>query len=85
MQLRFLEDMEKIDRAIRESETLKDMVFNVLDVARSVFKCGKAWLLNPCDPAKEQYRFSANPGEASVITCSVSDKMSQVYGGCIEG
>lgn len=48
--LRFLESMERVDRAIRETKDLDRMLNDVLDVALSVFGCDRAWLLYPCDP-----------------------------------
>ena len=53
-------------------------MFNVLHVLRSIFNCGKTWFLNPCDPTRGKYRLSANPGDASVVTCSVNAKMRRI-------
>lgn len=46
----FLENLEKVNKAIRQNENLEDMMIDVLEVIRLIFKCDRAWLLYPCDP-----------------------------------
>lgn len=54
--LRFLESLEKVDRAIREAESLDAMMTGVLDSALSIFGSDRAWLLYPCDPGADSFR-----------------------------
>src|SRR5262245_24785116 len=48
--LRFLEIMDRINRAIQSTIDLEDMTSNVLEAALSIFRCDRAWLVYPCDP-----------------------------------
>jgi PAS domain S-box-containing protein len=49
--LRYLENMDRINRAIQENADLEQMMSDVLDVVLSVFECDRACLVYPCDPA----------------------------------
>jgi len=46
----FLESLERVDQAIRQAESLEDMLTAVLDTCSSIFGCDRAWLIYPCDP-----------------------------------
>ncbi len=48
--LSFLENTDRLDRAIRNATDLEQMMGNVLETALSIFSCDRAWLLFPCDP-----------------------------------
>lgn len=48
--LHFLENLEEVDRAIRQAEDLDKMMSDVLETALSVFGSDRAWLIYPCDP-----------------------------------
>ncbi|MBL7044421.1 MAG: PAS domain S-box protein [Pirellulaceae bacterium] len=48
--LRYLEDMERIDRGIRQATDLDQMFEVILDEVLSILDCDRAWLLYPCDP-----------------------------------
>ncbi len=52
----FLESLERVDRAIRQAESLDDMMSDVLDTALSIFESDRAWLLYPCDPEAPLWR-----------------------------
>ena len=54
--LRFLESLERIDRAIRQADSLEGMMTDVLDTAQSLFESDRAWLLYPCDPEAPSWR-----------------------------
>jgi len=54
--LRFLESLERIDREVRRATDLEEMMSAVLEAARSVFDCDRAWLLYPCDPEALSWR-----------------------------
>jgi signal transduction histidine kinase len=55
-QLRFLESMDAIDRAIQGTSDLEQMMSDVLDVALVTFGCDRAWLVYPCDPQADSHR-----------------------------
>ncbi len=48
--LRFLESMDKVNRAMQGTNDLEQMMGNVLDIVLSIFECDRAFLLYPCDP-----------------------------------
>jgi PAS domain S-box-containing protein len=58
-QLRFFESMDAIDRAIRGTTDLEQMMSDVLDAVLKVFRCDRAWLLYPCDPDAGSVRLPA--------------------------
>jgi signal transduction histidine kinase len=49
-QMRSLESLDRIDRAIQGSSDLEDMMGDVLDIVLETFGCDRAWLVYPCDP-----------------------------------
>jgi PAS domain S-box-containing protein len=51
--LRFLESMDRINRALQGTTNLEQMMSDVLDVVLSIFHCDRAFLLYPCDPVAE--------------------------------
>lgn len=55
-QLRFLESMDAIDRAIQGTSDLEQMMSDVLDVVLATFGCDRAWLVYPCDPGTDSHR-----------------------------
>ena len=50
-QLWFLESLDAIDRAIRGASDLEQMMGDVLDAVLATFRCDRAWLGYPYDPA----------------------------------
>jgi PAS domain S-box-containing protein len=50
-QLWFLESLDAIDRAIQGTSDLEQMMGDVLDVVLATFRCDRAWLVSPHDPA----------------------------------
>ena len=58
-QLRFFESMDAIDRAIRGTSDLEEMMGDVLEAALKIFGCDRAWLLYPCDPEADSLRVPA--------------------------
>jgi PAS domain S-box-containing protein len=54
-QVRFLESLDRVNRAIQGATDLETMLDDVLDVALSVFDCDRAFLLFPCDPEAETW------------------------------
>jgi len=48
--LRFLESMDRVNRAIQGTNDLEQMMSDVLDVVLSVLDCDRASLVYPCDP-----------------------------------
>ncbi len=54
-QLKFLESMDRINRAIQETYDLEQMMKDVLDIVMAVFDCDRAFLQYPCDPEAPQW------------------------------
>jgi PAS domain-containing protein len=48
--LRFFENMDRVNRAIQGADDLEAMMRDLLDVVLAVFDCDRAILLYPCDP-----------------------------------
>lgn len=48
--LRFFEYMNTINRIVRETNNLEEMMSKVLESVLSIFDCDRAFLLYPCDP-----------------------------------
>jgi PAS domain S-box-containing protein len=48
--LRFFENMDRINLAIQSAHNFEQMMSNVLDTMLSIFECDRAFLLQPCDP-----------------------------------
>ncbi|MEW6400753.1 MAG: PAS domain S-box protein, partial [Chloroflexota bacterium] len=48
--LRFLESMDRVNRAIQGTNDLDQMMSDVLDMVLSTFDCDRAFLMYPCDP-----------------------------------
>ncbi|MCB0190974.1 MAG: PAS domain S-box protein [Anaerolineae bacterium] len=46
----FLENLDRVNRAIQGTNDIKQMMSDVLDVILNIFACDRAWLLYPCDP-----------------------------------
>ena len=51
----FIDNLEQVDRVIRRSNNLDDMLKSVLTVVRTILDCDRAWLLYPCDPDVETF------------------------------
>ena len=54
--LRFLESMDRINRAMQGSNDLERMMSDVLDAVLEVFACDRAWLVYPCEPEAASWR-----------------------------
>jgi len=48
--VRFLESLNRVNRAIQGATDLEQMVRDVLDVVLDIYDCDRAWLIYPCDP-----------------------------------
>jgi PAS domain S-box-containing protein len=46
----FLECMDRINRAMQRTNDVEGMMRGVLEEARAIFDCDRAWLVYPCDP-----------------------------------
>jgi PAS domain S-box-containing protein len=55
LNLRFLENMERIDRIIRQATDIEQMMSDILQATLKMFESDRAWLLYPCDPAAESW------------------------------
>ena len=54
--LRFLQSMDRVNRAIQGTNDRDRMLQDVLEVVQDVFACDRAWLVCPCDPAAPAWR-----------------------------
>lgn len=54
----FLENMDRIERAIRRDSDQEKMMENILEEVLSIFRCDGSWLLHPCDPNAELWTIS---------------------------
>ena len=54
--LRFLESMDRINRAMQATSDLERMMSDVLDAVLEIFACDRAWLVYPCDPLAPSWR-----------------------------
>ncbi len=48
--LRFLESMDRVNRAMQGIQDLQQMLSDVLLAMLDIFACDRAWLIYPCDP-----------------------------------
>jgi PAS domain S-box-containing protein len=53
--LRFLESMDKVNRAIQGANDLETMMSDLLDAVLSIFACDRAYLMYPCEPEAESW------------------------------
>jgi len=54
--IHFLESLEKIDRAMRTTDTVEEMLTSVVNEVFSIFDSDRAFLVYPCDPKAPTYR-----------------------------
>ena len=54
--LRFVENLDRVNSAIRGTNDLEQMMTDVLDTVLSIFECDRAWLVFPCDPQAPTWR-----------------------------
>jgi len=48
--VRFLESLDRINRAVQATQDLEKMMGDVLDAVLEIFASDRAWLVYPCDP-----------------------------------
>jgi len=54
--IRFLEHMDKVNKAMQNAADLEKMMENILNTVLKVFDCDRAWLFYPCDPDSPHFR-----------------------------
>jgi diguanylate cyclase (GGDEF)-like protein/PAS domain S-box-containing protein len=54
--LRFFENLDRINSAVRGTGDLEQMMSDLLDTALSIFDCDRAWLVFPCVPEATAWR-----------------------------
>jgi PAS domain S-box-containing protein len=54
--IRFLENLERINQAIKEETDVEQMLRHILQTVFSIFDCDRAWLFYPCDPDAPTFR-----------------------------
>lgn len=52
----FLENLEKIDKAIEGETEIESMLENLVNTTFSIFDCDRAWLFYPCDPEAPSFK-----------------------------
>jgi PAS domain S-box-containing protein len=55
-QIRFLENLERVDQAIKQETDVEKMLRHILQTVFSIFDCDRAWLFYPCDPDAPSFR-----------------------------
>ncbi|MCK5133754.1 MAG: PAS domain S-box protein [Candidatus Sabulitectum sp.] len=56
LHLKFLENLNRIDAAIRKSTDVEQMMSDVLQATLEIFQSDRAWLLYPCDPDAKSWK-----------------------------
>jgi signal transduction histidine kinase len=76
-QLRFLENLDRIDRAMhgRSDLDVDRMLGDVLDVVVSTFECDRAWLVYPCDPEADSLRTRMQRTRAGQVGARRADEI----------
>jgi len=67
--LRFLQSMDRVNRAIQGTSDRDRMLQDVLEIALDIFACDRSWLIGPCDPDALAWRSimdRARPGTPGV-------------------
>jgi len=54
--LRFFEDLDRVNRAMQGTNDLDQMMRDVLDEVLAIFDCDRAWFVVPCDPEAPSFR-----------------------------
>ncbi|MDD5175088.1 MAG: PAS domain S-box protein [Sterolibacterium sp.] len=54
--LQFVESLDRINRAIQETNDLEKTLSDVLGAVLAIFDCDRAWLFYPCDPDAPSFR-----------------------------
>lgn len=54
--IHFLENLDRINRVIQQSEDMDRMLKDVTDTTLAMFYCDRVWLLYPCDPDAPFFR-----------------------------
>ncbi|MBI5583807.1 MAG: PAS domain S-box protein [Deltaproteobacteria bacterium] len=53
---RFQENLDRVDRAIKQETDVEQMLWNIVQAVFSIFDCDRAWLFYPCDPEAPSFR-----------------------------
>jgi PAS domain S-box-containing protein len=56
--LHFFESIDRINRALQRTDSLEQMMSDVLDTMLSIFGCDRAFLAVPCDPSIPEFKIS---------------------------
>ena len=69
--LKFFENMDKVNSAIQKADSLEQMMKDVLDVVLSILDCERVYLMYPCDPEAESWTVPmacSKPGYAGAVS-----------------
>ena len=81
--LHFVENLDRVNRAMRSGSDPDRMLGDVLDTVLAIFDCDRAWLIFPCDPEAEDVavaggahppRISRGLGARRGAACRRSDR-----------
>lgn len=82
----FLENMDKINRAIQRAHDLEQMMRDVFDVVLAIFRCDRVSFLYPCDPMANLWHVSMErtqpeyPGDdAAALESSMDPDIARVF------
>jgi PAS domain S-box-containing protein len=84
--VRFLECLDRVNRAVQGTNDLEQMMSDVLDEVLSIFDCDRAWFVYPCDPeattwwAPMERTRPEYPGALTLeLEMPVDSQVAQVY------
>ncbi|WP_147820185.1 PAS domain-containing protein [Salidesulfovibrio onnuriiensis] len=90
-QMRLMENLKRVDQAIRTSRDLESMMAEVLETTRSIFGSDRCFLLYPCDPDAAEWRVpmertaEAYPGAGeSGVSIPMAEDHAEVFRRCLE-
>ncbi len=82
----FFESMDLINRVMQGVDNIEQMMSNVLDTMISIFRCDRAFLATPCDPAQPEFTIAMErttpeyPGAFSrAVTVPMSPDVKKLF------
>ncbi len=86
-----LKSMEKISRITQQSESIDNMLSQVLDEMLSIFNCDRAWFLYPCDPSTPSWHVPMQrtrpqwPGAENNLIFKTSPAIRRLFSSLLQG
>lgn len=82
----FLENMDKVNRAIQRAQDLEQMMRDVFDVVLAIFACDRVTFLYPCEPDADVWHVAmertqpAYPGDSAVaLAPSIDPDIARIF------